>query len=480
MSDATHTTPRRGFLDRLFGIDTRSLAAFRIAAGAIVCVNVALRVPLLVDLYTEHGPIYKSAYPSLFALVGDAWWPGLLLGLLFVSGALLSVGKWTRVANVLCWLLLFDLHRRNPLVLDGGDKFLQHMLLWSAFLPLGARWSLDARGRGADHPVPARVLSPASAALLLQPAAIYFFSALLKGRYPMWHDGTAAYYAVAQDIWARPFADWVAARPGPLTQGLTFATLLAEAACPLLCFSPWRTSLARGIAFVSLVLMQIGFAVSLELNLFPFISTTAILPFLPAGFWDRLGARAPAAPAGTTSPTARVLGGVAAVPLALAVLLNLESVLPFPLMPDVLRRTGETVVPQGWGMYADIYKNDFRVVTLGVLPDGRRVTIDAGGPDAREPGDDAPWESFAPVERLRRDYRAKMYFERLPTYVGEQAMFCTWVARLWNAEPGNPRIEAVELGLVTRLNPLPGEQAKHQVGRLMVWPPDAAHAHDAR
>lgn len=468
MSTRTSDGERKGILDRLFGIDLRSLAAFRIAAGAIVCVDALGRLPLLTELYTEHGPIYLSPYENtLFSLVGEAWWPGFLLGILAAAGALLCAGKWTRVANVVCWVLLFDLHRRNPHVLDGGDKFLQHMLFWGLFLPLGGAWSLDARR--ARTVAPARTLSIATAALLLQPASIYFFSALLKAEHPMWREGTAAYYAVAQDIWARPFADWVAARPGTLTKVLTWSTFAAELFCPLLLFSPWKTSLARGVAMVSLIAMQIGFAVSLELNLFPFVSTAAILPFLPAGFWDRFGlARAqdppPSVSTAAASAARRIGSALGACALVVALLLNLESVLPFPLLPGFVRRGGEVVIAQGWGMYGEIYKRDFDLVVHGLRSDGRRVPIDNGG-------DGGDGVSFEPVQRLRDDYRAKMYFERLPSLAGEQAMYCTWLKRIWNAGDERPKIDAVELTLVTRLNTLPGEAPARHVSRLMVWPP---------
>lgn len=451
---------RASLFDRLFGIDLRSLAAFRIAAGAVVCVDALTRLPFLTEFYTEAGPVYLSPVEhTLFGLVGEAWWPALWLTVLFVAGALLCVGRWTRVANAVCWALLFDLHRRNPHVIDGGDNFLQHMLFWSLFLPLGAYGSLDARRRAA--PAPARVASVGSAALLLQPAQIYLFSALLKLEHPMWRDGTAAFYAVAQDIWARPFADWVAARPGPLTQALTWATLTAELVCPLLFFSPVRTSLARGIAILSLIAMQVGFAVSLELFMFPFISTISLLPLLPSGFWDRLaGPRTALGEPHRPTPSGRTWQGVCAVALALAVLLNLESLLPLRLLPGPLRSAGQTVVAQGWAMYAEIYRYDFRLVLSGRTRDGQEVVIDDGGLD----------RSWPPLQRMRGNYRAKMYLERLPGYEIEPLMFCGWALERWNADGGVPPLSEVSLSFVTTHNALPGEAPSTHRRHLATWP----------
>jgi HTTM domain len=461
--------PRSARLGSLFGVDLRSLALFRIAIGALVAVDALQLLPLRGDFYSREGLVYASAYPTfLFVQGGSSTWVGLLLGLLALAGIALAAGFLTRPAALVAWVLLFDLQRRDPYVLDGGDRILLHMLFWGLFLPLGARFSIDALRRPGRYPEQ-RVASVASAALLLQPALIYFFSGLMKLEGPMWRGGTAAYYAVAQEIWARPLGDWIAARPGALTRGLTWATLAAELVCPLLLFSPWRTTALRLVATAALVLMQVGFAFSLELNLFPFVATTAVLPFLPSGAWGRRAGSGHAAAAASTSrgPLRRAASvawqGFGAVAFALALVLNLEPALHARLLPAPVRAAAETLVSQGWSMYApEVYRWDFHLVVSGLRADGTRLPIDDGGRTC----------SWPPIERLRSRYRTKVYLERLagPGRQAELAMFCQWVRRRWNEAAGAAVLDAVEVGRWQRLNALPGESATETSAHLLTYP----------
>ena len=116
------------------------------------------------------------------------------------------------------------------------------MLIWTLFLPLGARFSVDAVREslraGADETPPelaagvpradnTPVASLAVLCLLLQLAAIYWFNALHKTG-PTWRDGTAVHYVLHQErivtglgLWARehlPFSFWKAAARGRLVR----------------------------------------------------------------------------------------------------------------------------------------------------------------------------------------------------------------------------------------------------------------------
>jgi hypothetical protein len=95
------------------------------------------------------------------------------------------------------------LHARNPLVLQGGDVLFRMLLFWSIFLPLGARCSLDALRRRSAEPLPDRVSSPCTLALMLQVCFVYWFAAAIKSD-PVWrHEGSAGnaahrpYYAAS-------------------------------------------------------------------------------------------------------------------------------------------------------------------------------------------------------------------------------------------------------------------------------------------
>ena len=63
-------------------------------------------------------------------------------------------------------------------MLNSGPALSALFLFWGMMLPLGARWPLDARKRGA--PAAGAVLTAAGAALLGQVALVYFFAAAYK------------------------------------------------------------------------------------------------------------------------------------------------------------------------------------------------------------------------------------------------------------------------------------------------------------
>src|SRR5262245_27571930 len=188
---------RLTLLERLFGVDVRSLAVLRISLGLILLFDLATRARLLTTNYTDAGvhpraitDSYTAAggLPSLHMLIGSTRAEAALFAVAAVAAAMLLVGWQTRLATLVSWLLLTSLHQRNQMVLDGGDHLLRFLLFWSIFLPLGAWAALDARRRGPPHR--ALVVSPASAALLLQVAGMFLLTGLLKTG-PEWSDGTA-------------------------------------------------------------------------------------------------------------------------------------------------------------------------------------------------------------------------------------------------------------------------------------------------
>src|SRR6187551_2718199 len=175
----------RSLPERWFGLDTRSLAAFRIAFGIIVVLDVANRIPDLVVHYTDAGALPRSAiadhigraeHISLHMASGSAGWIAFLFAIHLVAGLALSVGWHTRLATAVCWVLTVSLHNRNPLVLHSGDVIIRQMLFWSLFLPLGARWSIDARRPLLRPAPPTTFVNVGTAGFLVQLACIYVFT----------------------------------------------------------------------------------------------------------------------------------------------------------------------------------------------------------------------------------------------------------------------------------------------------------------
>src|SRR5690606_14670972 len=103
------------------------------------------------------------------------------------------------------------------LILQGGDDLLRVMLFWAMFVPLGARFSVDAAlARTQPEQLPKRIFSVGSMTLALQLLAMYAVSAILKTG-PTWHaQGSAIHLALHHHAFATPFGAWFRELPTPL------------------------------------------------------------------------------------------------------------------------------------------------------------------------------------------------------------------------------------------------------------------------
>jgi hypothetical protein len=284
-------------LDRLFGLDVRSLAVFRVALALLLLSDLWLRSADLLAHYSDDGILPRWALVEQFL---DPWqWSfhlasgrtliqGGLFALAGVAALALLVGYRTRLATLVSWALLLSLQNRNPPLQTSGDVLFRLLLFWGSFLPLGACWSVDRALYGGD--CPRRLCSTASMALTLQVCLVYWCGWLFKSD-PVWRtEGTAVYYALSLDYMATGFGQHLLARPD-LMKILTFAVLWLEGLGPFLLFIPGQRDLWRGLAVVLFISLHLGFRLGLQLGLFPFVCIAAWLVFIPSGFWEAWACR---------------------------------------------------------------------------------------------------------------------------------------------------------------------------------------------
>ncbi len=275
------------------GIDRRALGAFRIALGAVLLLDLALRSRSLVAFYTDAGVLPRSTltavYPvvgrlSLHALSGAAWVQVALFVLAAGAAVSLLVGYRSRLAAGMSLVLLLSLHARNPLVLNAGDSLLRQLLFWGLFLPLGARWGVDARRASTSGN---RLVSLATAAVLLQVVVVYAVNAAVKFRGGRWLEGTALPYVFSLDRFTILLGDSIAELPWLLA-------ILERGWLAMLVLSPLLLVLRgrpRAIFAGLFVLAHLGMALTLALGVFPLVSIAALLLFVPAPYWDGLQRR---------------------------------------------------------------------------------------------------------------------------------------------------------------------------------------------
>jgi hypothetical protein len=425
-------------------IDLRSLAALRVALALIVLVDLGLRFQWLVPHYTDAGilPRYAVAPVSMlfpfYFLDGGPSLQMLLFGVAGVFASMLLVGFRTRLANVASWLLLCSLQVRNDSLLNGGDIALRLLLMWSLFLPLGARFSLDSLRRprpAAD----ARVAdsSVASVALLLQIVLIYMFAGFGKID-PEWvSEGIAIERVMNGDYARQPVQGLLLSSPG-LMRLLTLTVVPFETLGPLLLLVTYRLPRCRVAVVFAFICFQAGLGSSMDLHLFPFAMTAGILPFLPTAFWEwidtRRGAPREAPAAGGAAerlPAASRLGTFVVQPIVCVLLVytvfaNFRSS-GWVEVPRALVGYAQVIgLRQGWHLYAPhppLWEPDWR--TYGLLENGRALDLYTG----------RFGRAIGPVHgshRMRRYLDTKV---RPPKGGRDVALYADWLCRLWNADP---------------------------------------------
>jgi hypothetical protein len=280
-------------LSSLFAIDLRSLAAFRIALAALLIADLAKRALTLEAHYSDVGYLPRAVASEMLAsapwfasfhfLSGETWFQAALFVLAGAVALAMLVGYQTRLATLLSYALLLSVQFRNPMVNHTGDAYLQCLLLWSIFLPLGAQWSMDART--SKSPRASQVLSAASAALLLQIVGFYLFAGILKHDEAIWREGQALALFLHEEAYARPLAAYLLPYTELLKLG-TWSALVLEGVIPVLFFCPWATARVRS----ALILVFTGFHLSIQLcvyiGIFEFTSILALLAFVPGSLWD--------------------------------------------------------------------------------------------------------------------------------------------------------------------------------------------------
>ncbi|TKX61399.1 HTTM domain-containing protein [Halorubrum sp. ASP1] len=283
-------------------VDRRALAAFRIGLGTLLIVDLLLRSRSFTAFYTDAGVLPLRAFASdyatnnsLHALSGEPWAVALLFALASALALSLAVGYRTRLATIASWLLLVSLHARNPMVLNSGDTLLRMLLFWSVFLPLGARWSVDAvrradreGGGDGDSPSPSSggtaVASVATMAVLLQILVMYLTNAVHKFASEPWMSGEAVAYVMQADQFTYLLGAYLADFTG-LLRVFTVLWVALLFASPLLLL---LTGLPRAGLASLFVGMHLGMAVTIRVGLFPIIVVVGFIPFLQTPVWDAL------------------------------------------------------------------------------------------------------------------------------------------------------------------------------------------------
>ncbi|WP_437835100.1 hypothetical protein [Sorangium sp. So ce1153] len=297
--------------DSFFTFDRRTLGFTRILLGFFLIGDLFRRSWAWSDMFADigvlpnHVNLWRPQGGGNFSLVNAFSTPGelwVLWVVIFATYVCLLIGWKTKLMQVLSLVFVTSMNGRVLLIENGGYVVHNLLLLWTCFLPLGDRFSLDAllaslkrsRERTADDlndrttiddPLkPDSHVTVLGPVLLIQIAAIYFFNVVHKTG-PAWKNGTAIHYVLYVDRMVTPIvADVRDYAPNFLILFMTKMVISFEAAIPVCLLSPVGRAWARRLTMVMMNVLHIGFGMTFVLG--PFAWALCVMSTLLFGRED--------------------------------------------------------------------------------------------------------------------------------------------------------------------------------------------------
>lgn len=274
--------PAAAFRTRL-ALDLRGLALFRAGLGAVLVVDALLRLCSAPLLYADSGllprslattGVLESARVSLHLANGSALFALGLTLLQAIAALALLLGWRTRIATLLCWVLAVSAAARHPAVVGTGDALALALLSWGLFLPLAARWSLDAASSRLDVDDPAH-FSWAGVVMLAQTLCVFLFPALAL-------PGSVGLGALPLFDTLRPTLDLA-----------LWWMLLLVAPLALLSLAPGRAAMIARRAALVLMLLLCVLAIFCgdATGTLPWLGLCGAALWIDGGLWARLGSQ---------------------------------------------------------------------------------------------------------------------------------------------------------------------------------------------
>jgi hypothetical protein len=366
------------WLASTFTLDARSLAVYRIGLGVLLTTDCLLRTRDFRLMFAADGmfPLDTLARyhadPTLWSLaflVDTTWWSGGVLALEGLAGLALAVGYRTRAATIVGWVALVSIIRRTSPATNAGDIWFACQLFWSMFLPLGARWSLDARHHDGRERAVSAVRSVASVALVLQLAAVYLGAGLSKCN-PTWFAGDALTHALSVHDHGTSLGMLLGGIPW-IARPLQWGVLLGEIGLPLILIALPSPRIRGGIVALSIA-FHTTIWLTMTVGLFAAIGIVAWLPLIPGQAWPaEQGARRVAGLGRTASWACGLAGLVAAAAFLHQVTPLAAWRLPRPLAAAV----NLACLPQEWAMFGGVPAQEQWVYGRGLLADGSMVDL---------------------------------------------------------------------------------------------------------
>lgn len=282
-------------------IDTRWLSVFRILLGLLILKDAIYHLPLARIFYSDEGVIPRKILFdglvrdnrfSLMDAMGRPWMAFLFFCVWIIVLILLIVGYRVRLMTILNFIIILSVHERNGYILTSSDTLIRAMCFWMIFAPVGQYYSIDAirrrwqgfreRGETAQFLIGQETRTAFALPLRmiqLQFVIVYISTAYLKAISPIWQAGEAMHYVVQIDTFILPFGAWMRNWSPELLKALSYYSLYAEIAIPILLLLPFVWRWSRSLAFILALILHGGIAVTLSIQDFSILMLICYLPF---------------------------------------------------------------------------------------------------------------------------------------------------------------------------------------------------------
>ena len=282
-------------------VDTRWLAIFRILFSLVLLKDAVYHLFLAEIFYSDAGVVPRWALFdglvrdtrfSLMDAVGQPWLAFLFFCVWIVVLICLMLGYRTRLMAILNFIIILSVHERNGYILTSADTLMRVMSFWMMFAPIGQYYTIDAiwrrwqRFRETALVSDLRVLGRPRTAFALpvrllqwQLIIVYLSTGYLKTQGAIWQNGDVMHYITQIETFIMPMGRWLAFLPEFMLKGLSYYSMYAEIAIPVLLISPFLWRWSRVLAFGLALILHGGIALTMSIPDFSIVMILCYLPF---------------------------------------------------------------------------------------------------------------------------------------------------------------------------------------------------------
>ncbi|MES2139208.1 MAG: hypothetical protein V4511_05840 [Bacteroidota bacterium] len=300
-------------MKKFYGIDIRSIAAFRIILSLFIAVEFSFMVlGNFTEIYSPETGVLGNAFAKdfhsfyngfigIFSIQSDLGMK-LFIYLIISVMLLLCIGFYPRIMAITGCILLYLFFNRYSLLYFGWEMYASVMLFWLAFVPQSSVFSFFRIEKNtitnysssiAGNNVSSGAVeskewhSPLAFALIFQIGMIYFYNGISKNG-ELWMTGRAVESFLNDADKARPLAAWVLGSNwiNGFSVFLTYFTLIAEIGLIFILFIPWKNKQLRYLAAFLVFSLHWGIDIFVDVGNFKYVATAVAILIVPGGFWD--------------------------------------------------------------------------------------------------------------------------------------------------------------------------------------------------